>query len=309
MASPYSKTEDAEWLRQRLAYESTPEAAVRFDPAPQRFHPVLRGLAGRLRAAAVNHANEVKRRDAHYAQRAKRSPSQKWAPNMEAMQWMNLDGGFLVDPRRRHALRVTWLTYQRALAIADALVRAAVQRGCSVELDRDEARIILNLDVGELSVSIRERQERGEKGPVPTDKLAIATEGLLSGLSDIVDAPDRPVQDRINEVFPRLYRTVVKTREWKRHWNAEAEEKARADAQKAAAAAALAEQQRIAAEAVARKAELLAEAARWHQAAQIRAYVAHLDACGATDAEWRAWALRAADEMDPAEGRLRMGGP
>lgn len=55
--------------------------------------------------------------------------------------------------------------------------------------------------------------------------------------------------------------------------------------------------------------DLTVEAARWRQATQIRAYIAHLDANGPTDAEWRAWALRVADEMDPAEGRLRMGGP
>ena len=302
-ANQYSDADDQEWLREQLANESRPDAAVHYDPAPQRFHSVIRDLAKTLREAAANHAKEVKRRDAHYAARAKlRNPG----PNFEAMKWMNLDAGFLVDPKRSHALRVTWLTYERALAIADALVRAAVQRDCSVALDADASRLVLKLDLGELGISIRERQERSEKGPTPTDRLAIVCEGAFVSKAEIVDEPGRPVQDRIHEVFPRLYRNVITIREWKRRWNAEAAAKANAEAQAAAAAAALAEQERAAAEEEGRRDELSAEAGRWHQATQIRSYIDHLDASGTPNAEWRAWAMRVADEMDPTGGRLRM---
>lgn len=302
-AGQYSDADDQDWLREQLAFEATPAATVQFDSAPQRFHPVLRDLASRLREAAANHAKEVKRRDAHYAARAKlRNPG----PNFEAMKWMHLDEGFLIDPKKSHALRVTWLTYERALGIADALVRAAIQRECSVALDADASRLVLTLDSGELWVSIRERQVQGGKGPEPTDRLAVVCDGRFVSKSEIVDEPGRPVQDRIHEVFLRLYRSAVTAREWKRRWNVEAEEKARLEARQAAAAAALAEQERIAAEEAGRKEELLAEAARWHQAEQIRAYVAHLNASGTPDSEWRAWALRVADEMDPTPGRLAM---
>ncbi len=300
-ANEYSDADDQEWLREQLANESRPDAVVQYDPAPQRFHPVLRDLAKTLREAASEHAKEVKRRDAHYAARAK---SKRPGFDFKAIRWAHLDAGFLIDKKRSHALRVTWLTYQRALAIADALVRAAIQRDCSVVLDADASRIVLKLDIGELGVSIRERQERGEKGPIPTDKLALVCEGPFVGKTEIVDEPGRPVQDRIHEVFPRLYRNAVTTREWKRRWNAEAREKAKAEAQAAATAAALAEHKRAAAEEEERRANLASEATRWHQAAQIRAYIAHLDAAGPADANWRDWALRVADEMDPTADRV-----
>lgn len=38
----------------------------------------------------------------------------------------------------------------------------------------------------------------------------------------------------------------------------------------------------------ARRDDLTAEAARWRQSTQIRAYVAHLDLSGAAEAQWRA---------------------
>jgi hypothetical protein len=58
----------------------------------------------------------------------------------------------------------------------------------------------------------------------------------------------------------------------------------------------------------ARRDELIGEAARWHQAQQIRAYVeaaAPLDANVSAAFAWRAWALNVADDVCPLPARLR----
>lgn len=117
---------------------------------------------------------------------------------------------------------------------------------------------------------------------------------------------------RLETQLPRVVETTLRNEELAlRQWQMVQYQQAVEDmaaAQRARAAAELERQRREEEKAAAaeqsRRDDLATEAARWHQAAQIRAYIAHLDAHGAPDAEWRAWALRVADETDPTEKRI-----
>jgi hypothetical protein len=123
------------------------------------------------------------------------------------------------------------------------------------------------------------------------------------------DAPERRLETQLPDIAATaLGFAEVSLRSWRQARYRDALE--RIDAAERARIAAELEKQRRAAERAAaaeqaRRDELTAEAVCWHQATQIRDYIAHLDAAGPADAEWRAWALRVADEIDPTAGRLQ----
>lgn len=123
------------------------------------------------------------------------------------------------------------------------------------------------------------------------------------------DAPGR----RLETQLPDLVTTALglaeeSLRAWRLARYRDALE--RLDAAEQASIAAELEKQRRAAEQAAvaeqaRRDDLTAEAARWHQATQIRAYIAHLDKSGGADEKWRAWALRVSEEIDPTGDRIK----
>lgn len=118
--------------------------------------------------------------------------------------------------------------------------------------------------------------------------------------------------DRLETQLPQIAADILRHREESmRAWMLECyqheqERIAQSKRAKEEQDAALVRQQaeKAAAAEQARRDDLTAEAARWHQATQIRTYVAHLDVSGAADAKWRAWALLVADEIDPTRSRL-----
>ena len=122
-----------------------------------------------------------------------------------------------------------------------------------------------------------------------------------------MDESNRRLEDRLNNLFCRLYRSVVGSRERK---NIEAIRRER-QVERQAYAESLAHQRAVeaavaAAEAT-RREELMSEAARWHHAQQIRAYVEAawiLEPGASPVAEWCSWALQTASDLDPLPARI-----
>lgn len=156
---------------------------------------------------------------------------------------------------------------------------------------------------------IHGRQENRRSPAGPACALFLTADSGGRHDADWTDIPGNKLESQL----PGIVATILRNAEHSQRWWLERRH------QEAVEAAAEAERKRIVAEAErhrlhlerlaaaehARREALAVEAARWHQAAQIRAYIAHLDASGRTDAEWRAWALKVADEMDPTSGRLQ----
>ncbi|WP_326538483.1 hypothetical protein [Pseudorhodoferax sp.] len=170
----------------------------------------------------------------------------------------------------------------------------------TLTVDLHKVRMIFQFDGAErLGVGADEHARVGD--------LVLVSGHVNDGVRWIEDGSTALEQQLLDVMQTTLTRAEERLRRWARRYRETLAELIEAARKKDEAAAV--ERQRIAAEkdAVAEQArrdDLTAEAARWHQAAQIRAYIAHLDAAGATDAEWRAWALQVADEMDPTEGRM-----
>lgn len=186
-------------------------------------------------------------------------------------------------------------------------VRARETRNyLKLTVDLNKVRLIFQFDSAEQS-NFGSDEERPRVGDL------VLVSGQINDGARWTEEGSTPIEQQLLAVIQTtLTRAEERLRRWARRHRETLAEQIEA-ARKKDEAAAL-ERERVAAEKAsaaeqARREGLAAEAARWHQAAQIRAYIAHLDASGTPNAEWRAWALRAADEMDPAEGRLRMAGP
>jgi hypothetical protein len=109
---------------------------------------------------------------------------------------------------------------------------------------------------------------------------------------------DEPLETKLNDVFEKVYRGVIRERraerehqERERRWAEEARLREEAEARRREAEARAAEERR-------KRRELICEARRWETAKLLRRYLAELES-GAVTEEWRRWAAAVADELDP----------
>lgn len=296
----YRTPEDDVWLKAQVALEDEPGRRIVYEAAPTHWHRALVPLRMQLLAGVKLHAAQVIERDQYLAARAKlKSPGPDWA----SLKFGHLAGGMLVDPRTSNCLRVSLQTYERALAVTNALLHASEPRGASVSVDIEGGRIYFRWESASIGFSIRERHERYGPGV----RLVLAVDRGAN--FEIEDKGISKLEDRLDEFFPRLYPAVVRgwvaAREWqekertrKIQWAAyeeltrkhEVEAKLRAEESK-------------------RREALQAEAIIWQQAQQIRAYVAGV--MSRADSQlvpelkaWESWALQVAEEKDPAPIRL-----
>lgn len=309
--------DDQLWLDQRLAFEEVEENLIKVESTPKKWHPVLVKFRDQLTAAAEKWEKD---RQAHDSAK-NRNPNRK-QPGTDFDEHVfsstGYDVGMLVRRHQGSAFRVTTLTYERALAIANAILFAAESRGCTVGHNELRSRLSIRLENAEQYVALLERQDYKtvkssygvEKRYKQTDKVVVSVEQLFGSRFELVDKQTRPVESRLNEFFVRLYRSVVVARAATRVQTEKDELKKVQDAayeeitrQRAIAAKLKAEEQE-------RRDALIDEAALWQQAEQIRAYAAHVLSHPKANVNpsaltWRDWATSIADQIDPSGGRLR----
>lgn len=323
----YQEPADAEWLREKLAFEAQPGNLIAVDPDPHRWHPALRPTRDFLANAVKEREKMIKERDRYHKEREaaeKRRIKQAWAPNLNFVSWVRLDdGGLLVDRHKTNGFRVSTLTMPRALAVANALMFAAEARSCLVTIEEPAGRIRLQLEGAWLSIAIRERQEvetvkrtssyglsETVKVNRPRDELALVADCSPSGTLELRDREDNRIEGRLNEVFTRLYAKVVAGREQGREDRARLHRQAiqRAAYEEVTRQRAL--EMKVKAAEESRQKTLLDESSSWHQAEQVRGYVAHVRSSATPDQQsevdhWCTWALEYADGIDPTVKRLR----
>ena len=132
-AEEFSDPADAAWLDQRIAFEADPANRIAFDPNPVRWNPVIAPIRDDLRQAAAE-ALSMKRD----AETAAKRPAKWTGPNFNAGQWkwFERDGQILNRTHRRTPLRVSSITYERALAVLDALAKGGPASGLPGEPGR-----------------------------------------------------------------------------------------------------------------------------------------------------------------------------
>jgi hypothetical protein len=210
---------------------------------------------------------------------------------------------------------VTSLTLGRALAAANAVLWAAESRGCTCEVSEGSERFELYLQGAQVSFAIRERQDEGlsksgYRTKVPTNRLVLVLERRGGGAYEILDSLNAPMQDRLHEIFPRLYRAVIASRVDSRSEEARAARRVLYEAEQATLRqkAAAAEADRLLEQG--HRDELISEAQQWRRARDVREYVAALEEAMAgagpsqASASWIAQANRIALDLDPVPARL-----
>jgi hypothetical protein len=339
------ETQDSAWLAERLAFEQRPENAIVVEQSPSRWDPVVRIYRDSLRA-------EMKEVLASRAGHERHEKLPEWRKqrdwNNDGYKWRSMvrSGQRLLDYHKPRAFRVTMETLERALAITNAIGTAGKARGFALRDEEKEGRITVCGHAAELQFRVTElletkvrpsswRKGETESYKVPTGRLRITmTNGWREG-PIFEDKGDVKLEAVLNRFFVALYKPIVKQWQDAREAKVRREEERLAELRRAEAAKIRAEQERKSATERLQRDELCAEAQKWENAQRIRAYVACVRAVakrgrdlgayevekhgngGDTSAVWVEWALRVADELDPAalrreeletgSGRRRMG--
>jgi hypothetical protein len=303
----YKSPADDEFLAQQLAFEEKPENRIECETQPRRWHKVIIPSRDALRAAVA--AIPQMRRD---VERAAKNPRVRTEPNFTGWRWdqFNDDGQLLASGGM---LRVTPKTYERALAILNALCFSAETRGYVPSYDEKAARLVLSGHGGRVEVRTSERlEEKWEKRPGWNGKIenkkTLAPTGelrLFVGESyrerQLLDG-DSTLENQLNDIFVKVARHVVHQREatrereeWRRTYEVQRKQQEEAAAR----------QRRI----EELKKQLHADVKFWHEATLIRQYLDALERSGRAgeSPEWFAWAREYADELDPLTRERKRG--
>jgi len=298
--------EDSTWLSERQVFEAETQNRIVVEQHPKRWHSDFQALRLRCEAALKAHTLQTAR-----LEKEMRKPHRTGELNMVAIERFDYEEGGLIF--RRHiasAVRVTAITFDRALAIGNALFVAADRRGCTCKVSPKFDRIVLELEGACFQIALRERQitHEGDKTKGdrrrPTDRIALAVEDGRRKF-EVVDHEGQRVEDRLSEVFSRLYEAVVRERIAQRIQD----EKERLHAIRNEAYFAITKE-RAAKEAQlqddAKKSDaLVVEAKAWMDAMSIRAYAEHIKRqAGSASFAWYEWAISIADNRDPTQARL-----
>lgn len=311
---------DQMWLNKHREFEGQPENLIVVDPDPTKWHPKLIELRRKSLDAAKRFESGWLAKEKALAASAR---SKATGPNWEPLVYSYVDeGGMLFSRHDSVVFRVSLLTLNRALAIANALFCAAENRGCTVGVTPHGDRLLVQLESASFSIALRERQaftmvERTgfsaslgpEKQYRPTDKLAIAVDKSPGSLFEIVDTASARVEQRLNDLFIRLYSTVVLARAASRVQKIKDEQRAIANLAYEELTRQRAVEAKLKADEDGRRRTLIEESAAWHEAERIRAYsrnvMEHAVAPTSLDvSQWFEWALSVAESKDPTSSRV-----
>lgn len=230
---------------------------------------------------------------------------------------------------------MTLHSYERGLAVLNALCFAAEARGFSVELTTEKSDSI-RLEIDDVRIRLRvgdrtafelfhedgtpsENGMGSRRGTKPKGTLRIYCDVLYSNIK-VLDEPEAsPWENRLNEVFVYLYRAVARAKE-------KILSKQIAEAERRAAVAKRDEERRLQEEmrqnlSLAKAHQmrekqarlelvraLLDEADRWREACVLKDCIGHIEhetqaEVGAI--EWLAWARDVLRRLDPAPNRIK----
>jgi hypothetical protein len=311
---------DAAWLAEHIAFESRSDIVIEVPESTRQWDPVIRAYRDRLEEAA----KEMRASKAAVERYEKAPASRRGAAFIkECWKWRSSRdrGQRLWDSHKPIAFRVSLGTYERALAIINALALTARARGFSVRDGGDLGRVLFAGHEAEIQLRMTEQLERkhrprvGYDGKteqegylVPTGRLRIS---LQTGYPEgplFEDKGTKRLESMLSAVFVAMYRLVVKRWVWDRD-RREAQRRAEeAERQRAAERKIQEEQARKAAEERDRRQQLSEEIKNWNAARRIREYVAHIHAANPDHPNtggWTQWVLGVADDLDPTAMRLR----
>ena len=313
-------SEDLSWQAQHDDFERDPDNAIVVDMKPRRWRPAIAPFVTAYRED-VAELLAVQRAQEQY----EKWPAYRKAkePNMAGWKWhwAERNGHILPFAHRARPFRFSPGTFQRGLAIANALSLEAESRGFTVTHAEDRGRIHIEGNGGRVHLRMAERTEKKfrikkdhngnpeqEDYKEPTGILTLFLEVSYTGPT-FRETAERPLESRLNDVFLALNKIVINCRRESRI-RAENEQLER----ERLARRAIIERRRQAhlkrrAEEAKRRTELLDESERWQRATLLQRYVQHIKQqvpqSGSTDT-WAGWALEIAADLDPTAARTAL---
>jgi hypothetical protein len=312
----------AAWLQERIAFEARPENTVLVPAELMKPHPLVKAAATAVR---VEIAGLQKNRENQERVRDRNAPPQiNWAA-LEKPNWQTyLERGIMEGDPEALPMRVAIESTDRALRLWDAVLKACEARGLRVSVGNRRVSVCSGVDRVELRLAEKVDQvKRAVKigGDIVMARQPTGCLRLFVTETKIEDSTDRLLEQQLNDVLVRIYRTIASRRTVHasavvRRQHDEAVAQLREQERAAAAEATRLheeEVQRLQAEQAAateRERTLLAEANAWRDAAAIRGYAAHIAAAAGGMAspalkEWLTWAESVAERLDPTSKRIK----
>ncbi|CAB3778299.1 hypothetical protein LMG28138_00448 [Pararobbsia alpina] len=294
---------------------------------PKRWHPALAELRAKINEDVVA-VNQLKKQ--YGWDRAHPDKIYPHRVNHVSATWERFcdAGQILIATHRRSVARLSLGSYERGLALLNAICHATEKRGYVVSMVDSEERLRLSRDGAHVELRIAEKVTRGHRArpnnlgqawdPVrtltPTGRLVLTVEQQGAGQAELVDQPGKWLEDQPTEILAAVARQhqrslahVAERAQWKR----ESEETAIRRREHELKAR---EAQRKGEVEAQRRLALISEVEDWHRAVLIRAYLSMLDNRLADGSyaiagyeQWREWARRVADDLDRSNQRVSMG--
>jgi len=316
--SSQENTEDAIWLERQESFEADPINHIVVELQPKKFHPLLLETRSQL----IEKVKESEKLIIEAQKEAINPKKKTWEPNINSfrLSFFERNGQLLELHRWDMPLRLTSKTWERGLAIMNALFIAAEKRGFEITKEKESNKLSFKLDGEEVYIRMSEKLKQeiraskdtaelnshldSQKIKVPTGILRFHI--CLGGYTEI-EIPEtsvNPLQDNLNQAFFRIYKLIVRSRVKSREWAEWRRKRDEEDLQREEREKVLQEALRIQELESQKRKDLLKEANDWQNAELIYKYIAHFDEMGnfqgnAEFLEWKKWAINVANELDP----------
>lgn len=309
--------------------KSVARASVPIFPTPAEpmsWHPALKRVRTEIDVEVKNAKQLRVRHDWQETNPGKQYPyrDQTWG----SWTYFCDRGQLLCERHKKSPVRLSFVHYQRGLIILNMVCELAAKEGYEVQAKEDGSRIQFFKAQAHVDVRVSEKLDTDSRSEMnswdksirtvkrlqPTGRLAVFFEQQGVGHTEVADKPGQPLEMRIAELKSAMERryecSVAMVERWAEREREYEEVRLRReeDAQRKM------ELERRAAEERRLSEALLAEVDDWRRAEYLRSYIASIDkeiAEAQTSsvppryADWRAWALQVADELDKRRCRVQ----
>ncbi|WP_175762133.1 hypothetical protein [Burkholderia anthina] len=309
---------------QELKTSVTPADVVadQISKAPAHWHEALNAFRERIKKAVANAETLKRKYEWEQSHPGKRHPSHlnsygSWESFCDA-------GQLLAATHRKSVARLSLCSYERGLAVLNAICVRAEAVGYVVDMGKGDSRLRLTRDQAYVEIRVGEEMDAGfrpkmrsweteqVKRLTPSGRLFVFIEQQGTGETKVTDRKDELLEQQFDRIFEliaiRHQGSVSRLAEWAQ-WDRDRkaaetqrqeEERQRKEVQEQA------ERERQL------RNDFIAEAENWDKARMLRAYLDALDTRlaeggSAMDgyAEWRVWAQVVVEELDRSAKKVK----
>lgn len=291
---------------------------------PLALHPLIRALLPKYEKEALE---ALQRKAKHEWEEA--HPGRQYrgvAPPFYSWKHFCDRGQILAATHKKTAIRVSLMTYKRALRLMSSMVSELEKSGFQLTFADQMERLIAKRGEAHISIRLTEKLDAGTrfdrinsytrekeyvKTLAPTGRLSLSIEQMGLGETTLNDTSTTTLETRWPEILSAAEVRHRGSLEAVARWGRQREQQEDAARRRAEEQRVREEVQRRDAAEKARRDALLREAQNWQSSQLLLSYVAHLD--GLRDASgkasedfdvWREWVLGVVASLDPSNTRL-----